>query len=159
MSKQIYQASDIKGRVTPLSSSGYTDELGVFHSPEEVTKNKINSSDAALYYNQLTNEEIKKLKQSKGLTNEDPILSGFGKEILAIEKNNDPNTPNFGGWQGQDKNPLQPYTQAHGGGAKTHSEYALWTRLVGNQITITTPDGKTTTKPINEVFNINEYNI
>lgn len=136
MSKQIYDAADTKVRAVPLSSSGYIGADGKRYSGADVVKSKINNSDAAVEYSKLTDAEIAKQKG-----NPNSLIAGHGKEIL--QPLGDPKDVSFGGWQGQNGQALQPYTTAHKGGAETHSEYGLYTRLVGDDITVTTPDGRT----------------
>jgi hypothetical protein len=145
MSKQIYQAADTKVRAVPLSSSGYTDKDGVHHSGADVVKSKIGDSEAAVRYSELTDAEI--AKKNTGSTG---LISGHGKEILQPLGN--PKDVSFGGWQGSDEKPLQPYTTAHKGGASQHSEYALYTRLVGDTVTIKTKDGKSVTTTMDKLL-------
>ncbi len=138
MSKQIYDAANTKIRAVPLSGAGYTGKDGKYYSGADVVKNHINSSDAALEYSKRTDEELAKLKKDNlGL------IAGHGKEIL--QPLGDARDVSFGGWQGSDGKALQPYGTAHKGGAETHSEYGLYARLVDDNITVTTPDGKTIT--------------
>jgi hypothetical protein len=134
MSKDIYNAADTKVRANPLSGTGYTGVDGKRYSAEDVIKNRIGASDAAIYYSKLTDQEVAKAGKNPGL------IAGHGKDIL--EPIDNPNDVSMGGWQGNDKNPIQPYTAAHKGEAEHHTEYALYTRLIGNNVTITAPNGK-----------------
>lgn len=149
ISKQIYQAADTKVRAVPLSTNGYTGSDGKRYSAKEVVDHRINQADAALEYNTLTDAEIAK-------TNKHPTLvAGHGKDILQPFSN--PNDVSFGGWQGQEGNALQPYSSAHKGGANTHTEYGLYTRLVDNQVTVTTPDGQTIKTTMDKLLNHPEF--
>jgi|SRR6185436_10322147 len=140
MSKQIYNAADTKVRAAPLSGSGYVSPLtGKKYSPQEVVKNRIGESDAAVYYSKLTDEAIAK---SKG-DNKPVLIGGHGKEITEPTSSASVNDVSFGGWQGAQGDALQPYTYAHKGQAAAHTEYALNTRLIDGNVTITLPNGKT----------------
>lgn len=134
MSKQIYNAADTKIRATPLSSSGYTGIDGKYYSGQDVANSRIEASDASVRYNDLTNQELKNVKNPG-------LIAGHGKDIL--EPLGDGKDVSLGGWQGKDGQALQPWTIAHKGEADNHTEYGLWTRFVdkGN-VTITTSDGK-----------------
>lgn len=134
-SKQIYNAADTKVRYSPLSAGGYTSPItGKHYTASDVMSHRIDAADAAVFYNEKTNEEIAK-------TNPNAILiAGHGKDI--IEPMGDPQNPSMGGWQGANGKALQPYTENHKGEAERHSEYALYTRLIGNEVIVTTPDGK-----------------
>lgn len=139
MSQQIYHAADTKVRAAPLSGSGYVGADGRQYSGKDVAERRIGQADAALHYNQLTDQEIEKQKNLTGKTPE--LIAGHGKDIL--QPTGDPNDPRIGGWQGSQGDALQPYSIAHRGEAGTHTEYGLYTRLVDNQVTVTTPDGQT----------------
>lgn len=147
MAKQIYQAADIKTRAVPLSSSGYTDANGVHHSGADVVKDRIGASDAAIHYNDLTNEAIAASQKpdSNGL------IAGHGKEI--IQPLGSPKDVSFGGWEGGDGKALQPYTVAHKGGANSHTEYGLMTRLIDPNVTITDKNGETVHTTFNTLSN------
>ncbi len=134
MSQQIYNAADTKVRAPPLSGSGYTGIDGKKYTAKDVAETRIGASDAAVRYNDLTNKEVAKAGENPGL------ISGHGKEILEPVSN--PNDVSFGGWQGSNGKPLQPYGSAHHGESENHTEYALYTRLIGGDVVITTPDGK-----------------
>lgn len=137
MSQQIYQASDTKIRATPLSNSGYVGKDGKYYSGTEVANRRINQSDAALEYNDLTEKELQKIRQSgKNPT----LVAGHGKDILSATQ--DTKTPHMGGWAGSDGKPLQPYTNAHKNEGANHSEYGLYTRLVGGEVQVTDPNGQ-----------------
>lgn len=136
MSKQIYDAADTKVRATPLSSSGYVGSNGQRYSGKDVVQHRISQSDAAVEYSKLTDAEIAKLNKNKS----PGIISGHGKEI--VQPLGDPKDVSFGGWQGQNGKALQPYTAAHKGAAQSHSEYGLYTRLISNNVQVTTPGGK-----------------
>lgn len=137
ISKQIYDAAGTKVRATPLSSSGYIGADGKQYSGKDVVESRISSSDAAIQYSKMTDEEITKNKIDKAPNN---IIAGHGKEV--IQPLGDPKDVSFGGWQGHDGKTLQPYTTAHKGGAATHSEYGLFTRLIANDVVVTLPNGK-----------------
>lgn len=147
MSQQIYQAADTKVRANPLSSGGYVGANGKHYSPQDVIEKRIDQSDAALKYNDLTNQEIEKQKQpGKNLG----LIAGHGKDILQPMSN--PNDPSIGGWQGKDGKALQPYSSPHKGEAQSHTEYGLYTRLVGNNVIITLPNGKTITTSMDKIL-------
>ena len=146
ISKQIYQAADTKVRAVPLSSGGYTGAEGQRYSGREVVEHRINQSDAALEYNKLTEQEINRQLNGKPAG----LIAGHGKEIL--QPLGDPNDVSFGGWQGQNGVALQPYSTAHKGGAEGHTEYGLYTRLMGNNVTVTTPDGKQINTTLDKVL-------
>lgn len=135
MSKQIYDAADTKVRATPLSGTGYVGADGKRYSAQDVTAGRIGASDAVVHYNDLTNKEIARAGGAPKL------IAGHGKDIL--EPLGSPNDVSLGGWQGKNNEALQPWTVAHKGEAERHTEYGLWTRLVGGDVVVTTPDGKT----------------
>lgn len=149
MSKQIYDAADMKVRANPLSGAGYKGLDGRWYTGKEVVNNRIGKSDAAVAYSSLTDQEIDKEKTKSG--KEPTLIAGHGKDILQPLDN--PNDPRIGGWHGKDKTPIQPYTAAHKGEAGRHSEYSLYSRLSGNKVLITTPDGKTVEKTMDEILN------
>lgn len=139
MSKQIYEAADTKVRAPPLSGTGYVSPIdGKRYSPQDVVKGRIGESDAAFYYSKMTDQEIAK-RDGYGL------IGGHGKEITEPREGASVKDVSFGGWQGSAGDPLQPYTYAHKGQAGAHTEYALNTRLVGSDVTVTLPDGKVIT--------------
>lgn len=138
MSQQIYQAADTKLRAAPLSGSGYQGSDGKFYQGKDVVKSRINQSDAAIEYNKLTDEEIKKRQQQLGKN--PTLIAGHGKDILQPLTNS--NDPTIGGWHGESGIPLQPYSSPHKGQAQAHTEYGLYTRLVDDKVTLTGPDGK-----------------
>jgi hypothetical protein len=140
MSQQIYDAADTKVRAPPLSGSGYTGADGKRYSAQDVVESRIGASDAAIVYNEKTDKEIAKQVGNKPPT----LIAGHGKDILEPLANN-PQDVSMGGWQGSSGNPLQPYSSPHKGQAAVHSEYALYTRLVGGEVTVTLPNGKTIT--------------
>jgi hypothetical protein len=133
MSKQIYQAADTKVRATPLSATGYTGKDGRRYTGKDVISRRIGASDAAVKYNEETDEAIARAGGAKGL------IAGQGKDILENQGNG--HDPVIGGWAGAHGDPLQPYTVAHRGEAERHSEYGLWTRLIDGDVEITKPDG------------------
>ncbi len=140
MSQQIYNAADTKVRAPPLSGSGYTGADGKRYSAKDVVESRIGASDAAIVYNEKTDKEIAKQKGDKPPT----LIAGHGKDILEPLSNN-PQDVSMGGWQGASGDPLQPYSSPHKGQSGVHSEYALYTRLVGGDAVVTLPDGKTIT--------------
>ncbi len=138
ISRQIYNAADTKLRAPPLSGSGYVGKDGKKYSGKDVVKDRIGASDAAVFYSDLTNKELAKYKENTGKV--PTLIAGHGKDIL--EPISNPNDVSMGGWQGNDAKPLQPYGSPHKGEATRHTEYALYTRLIGNDVIITMPDGK-----------------
>ena len=149
MSKQIYQAADTKVRAVPLSSGGYIGADGKHYSAKDVVENRIGKSDAALEYSRMTDVEIAKLQQQRGQV--PTLISGHGKEI--IQPLGNPKDVSFGGWQGQDGKEAQPYETAHPEGAGIHSEYAMYSRLMDENATITTPDGRTIATTVDDLQN------
>lgn len=148
MSQQIYDAADTKVRAAPLSGSGYTGADGKRYSAKDVVESRIGASDAAVVYNEKTDKEIAKQVGNKPPT----LIAGHGKDILEPLANN-PQDVSMGGWQGSSGNPLQPYSSPHKGQAAVHSEYALYTRLVGGDVTVTLPNGKTITTTMDKLRN------
>lgn len=148
MSQQIYNAADTKVRAPPLSGSGYTGADGKRYSAKDVVENRIGASDAAIAYNEKTDKEIAKRISGKPPT----LIAGHGKDILEPLANN-PQDVSMGGWQGVSGDPLQPYSSPHKGQAAVHSEYALYTRLVGGDVTVTLPDGKTINTTMDKLRN------
>jgi hypothetical protein len=149
MSQQIYNAADIKTRAIPLSGSGYVGSDGKRYSGEDVAKERIGKADAALKYNEATDDAIKKEQAKTG--NQGKLIAGHGKDIL--QPTNNPNDVRIGGWHGADGKPLQPYSDTHKGEALRHSEYGLFTRLVDSKVLITTPDGKTIETTLDKIQN------
>ena len=150
MAQQIYQAADTKIRAIPLSSSGYTGTDGKFYSGAEVVKNHINSSDAAVHYNNLTDQEIaKKTNGNVGL------IAGHGKEIVQPLGNS--KDVSFGGWEGSDGKPLQPYTTAHKNSSDSHSEYAMYFRGIGNEVKVQGANGEIVNASINDLMKNPEF--
>lgn len=149
MSQQIYQAADTKLRAAPLSGSGYRGADGKFYAGKEVVKSRINQSDAALEYSKLTDEEIKRRQLESGKA--PALIAGHGKDILQPLTN--PNDPSIGGWQGDSGIPLQPYSSPHKGQAQAHTEYGLYTRLVGDKVTVMGPDGKIIETTMEKILN------
>jgi hypothetical protein len=136
MSQQIYDAAKTKVRANPLSGTGYVSPLtGKKYSPQEVVKSRIGESDAAVYYSNLTDQELARFKNPG-------LISGHGKEITEPRQDASTHDVSFGGWQGSGGKPLQSYTYAHKGQAGGHTEYALNTRLIDDKVTVTLPDGK-----------------
>lgn len=136
MSTQIYDAAKTKVRAPPLSGTGYVSPLdGKRYSAKDVVKHRIGESDAAVYYSDLTNKELSKY-------NDPGLVSGHGKEITEPTSGSSNSDVSFGGWQGQSGDALQPYTYAHKGQAGFHTEYGLNTRLVSDDVVVTTSDGK-----------------
>lgn len=149
MSQQIYNAADTKVRANPLSGSGYVGADGKHYSGKEVAETRIGAADAALEYNKLTDQEIAKQQQQSGKV--PSLIAGHGKDILQpMSRSID---PSIGGWHGQEGKPLQPYSSPHKGEAKTHSEYGLYTRLIDDNVIITTPDGKTIQTSLEKLLN------
>lgn len=148
MSQQIYQAADAKIRANPLSGAGYRDAQGVYHDGTDVVKNRINKSDAAVEYSRQNDQELEKLK-TNGKT--PTLVAGHGKDIL--QPMGEAGTPSMGGWAGVDGKPLQPYSSPHKGQAQVHSEYGLYTRLVGDQATVVFPDGRTVETSLEKLLN------
>ncbi|HVI41041.1 MAG TPA: hypothetical protein VM577_10295 [Anaerovoracaceae bacterium] len=148
MSQQIYNAADTKVRANPLSSGGYTGADGKQYSAQDVIQHRIGAGDAALKYNDLTNQEIEKAKQSgKDLG----LIAGHGKDILQpMARSND---PSIGGWHGKDGKALQPYGSPHKGEAGSHTEYGLYTRLIGNNAKVTMPDGRVVDTSVQKLLN------
>lgn len=148
MSQQIYDAANTKVRANPLSSGGYVGADGKRYTARDVIEHRIDKSDAALQYNELTNQELSKLTQP----GKDPgLIAGHGKDILQpLARSND---PSMGGWHGKDGKALQPYSSPHKGEAGSHTEYGLYTRLVGNNVTVTLPNGKTITTSLDKLLN------
>lgn len=136
MSKQIWEAADTKIRANPLSASGFTSANGKHFTGKDVVAHKIGDSDASIAYNDATNKELEKYEQHTG--KKPNLISGHGKMIT--QPLSDPNKLSFGGWEGAEGIPLQPYSSPHD--AATQSEYASYSRLVGNDVTITKPDGQ-----------------
>lgn len=149
MSTQIYNAADTKVRAIPLSGRGYVGTDGKNYTGQDVASTRIGKSDAALTYNNLTDEEIKKKELKTGKPSN--LIAGHGKDILQPTGN--PNDVRIGGWHGENGKALQPYSDTHKGEAANHTEYALYTRLIGNQVTITTPDGKTEQTTMDNILN------
>lgn len=150
MSQQIYDAADTKVRAIPLSSQGYTGQDGQYYNGKEVANNRIGKSDAAIAYNQLTDEAIQKQVAKSGKSPK--LIAGHGKDILQPTQH--PDDVRIGGWHGATNAPLQPYSNTHKGEAKRHTEYAMYTRLIDNQnVTITMPDGRVIPTTLDAVQN------
>jgi hypothetical protein len=147
MSQQIYNAANTKVRATPLSNSGYVGVDGQRYSGKDVVQSRISNSDAAIEYSKLTDAEIEKQRKN----NPAGLIAGHGKEIL--QPLGDPKDVSFGGWQGQNGKPLQPYTAAHKGAAASHSEYGLYTRLISNNVKVTLPSGKVINTTMDKLAN------
>ena len=148
MSQQIYNAADTKVRANPLSSGGYLGADGKQYSAQDVIQHRIDKSDAAIKYNDLTNQEINKIKQPGQNLG---LIAGHGKDILQPMAR--PNDPSIGGWHGKDGKALQPYSSPHKGEAGSHTEYGLYTRLVDDKANVTLPDGRVISTSLKKLLN------
>lgn len=148
MSRQIYDAADTKVRAAVLSGSGYTGVDGKRYTAKDVVERRIGQSDAALHYNDLTDVEIARARQDGKPAQ---LIAGHGKDILQPAGN--PSDPRIGGWHGADGVALQPYSSPHKGEAANHTEYGLYTRLVSDKVTVTTPDGRTIETTMDKLLN------
>ncbi len=129
MSKQIWDAADVKVRPPPLSTGGRIG--GKYYSGEDVVRGKISDSDSAVAYSQMIADEI---KGRKGLK------AGHMKDVIAPE--GDPNKLGLYGWYGpKDGKPIETSIQT-GHDTSIHTEYGAGTRLIADQITVTLPSGK-----------------
>lgn len=132
MSKQIWQASDVKIRPQPLSAGGRIG--GKYYSGEEVVKSKISDSDAAIAYSEMIEEELKKEKAK-----EDQLVAGHMKDIVQPEE--DPTKLGLYGWFDREGDPIQksPRTPHD---TVVHTEYGAGVRLIDNEVTVEMPDGR-----------------
>jgi hypothetical protein len=147
--KEIYNHADVKVSAKPLSGSGTT--VGnKQYSGQDVVDKGVGYAPFAINYNEKINQQL----AEHGDT-ENKIVSGFAKDIVA------PPAPGKLGLYGLfDANgkPIQ------GGNGETphdtaiHSEYGTFVRLISPDVTITYPDGRKETKPMDEVYNTTRYN-
>jgi len=143
MSKQIWDAADIKIRPSPLSAGGRIG--GKYYSGKEVVQSKISDSDSAVAYSEMIERDIKESGKSG-------LVAGHMKDIIAPEN---PNKLGLYGWFGESGDPLEPsITTGHD--TSVHTEYGAGVRLVG-KITVTTPDGKTITTTMDKLLNSKLY--
>ncbi|MDP2696405.1 MAG: hypothetical protein Q8O87_04145 [bacterium] len=147
MSKQIWQAADVKIRPTPLSAGGQIGKK--YYSSTEVVEHKISDSDSSIAYSDMIRDEILK---HKGPVN---LVAGHMKDIIAPEGNNKGDRLGLFGWFGADGTPLEPsITTNHGA---DHTEYGAGVRLISGTLTITMPDGSKTVRKINDVLDDPAY--
>jgi hypothetical protein len=141
MSKQIYDAADTKIMPTPLSSGGVIG--GKYYSGQEVVNSKISDSDSSIAYNQLIDQQLQKEKGTPTL------VAGHMKDVVQPP---DPNKLGLYGWYDKNGKPIQhsAYTPHD---IKVHTEYGAGTRLVSDQVTVTTADGRTITTTMDKLLN------
>lgn len=140
MSKQIWDAADTRIRPSPLSAGG---EIGGKHyTGDEVVQHKISDSDSSVSYNNMIDQE---LKNHPGAN----LVAGHMKDIVQPE--GDPNKLGLYGWQGTDGKPIQNSAQTPHD-THVHTEYGAGVRLVGNQVTLTTPAGRTITTTMDKIM-------
>ena len=132
MVKQMWEASDIKIRPTPLSAGGRIG--GKYYSGKEVVSGKISDSDSAVAYSEMIDEEL-----SKHDNNDQKLKSGYMKNITAPV--GDPSKLGLFGWFDSKGNPIQANTQTPHD-TKIHTEYGTGTQLAADDVTITLPSGK-----------------
>ena len=130
MSKQIWDAADLKIRPPPLSSGGFIG--GKYYSGKEVVDKKISDSDSAIAYSEMIESEIEKSDKAE-------LVAGHMKDVIMPE--GDPNKLGLYGWYGKEGKPIQ-YSAQTPHDTTVHTEYGAGVRLVDKNITITTPDGK-----------------
>lgn len=148
MSKQIWDAADVKIRPTPLSSSGFTSKTtNKRYSAEDVVKHKINDSDAAVHYSELIQAEIDKYK-NKGKPN---LIAGHMKDLIAPV--GDPNKTGYIGWYDPKTGKPIEQTGRTGHGIDHWGEYGAGTRLISSDVVVTMPNGNKVPKKIDDILN------
>lgn len=141
MSKQIWQAADTKIRPTPLSAGGVIN--GKHYSGQEVVDHKISDSDSSVAYNQMINDELKNHPNAN-------LVAGHMKDLIMPEGKS--NRLGLYGWFGTDGKPIQ-YSARTPHDTTVHTEYGAGTRLVDNNVSVTTPDGQTTNTTLDKILN------
>lgn len=152
MAQDIHNNADVKVAANPLSGTGTTID-GRHYSPQDVVANQgVGYAPFAISYNQRINQQL----ADKGVEpGGNQIVSGFAKDIVAPPKQG--RLGLYGLYDNKGK-PIQ------GGNGETphdtavHTEYGTYVRLVSPEATITHPDGRTETKPIDQVYAANKYN-
>jgi hypothetical protein len=151
MAQDIYNNADVKVAAQPLSGTGTTID-GRHYSPDDVVRNQgVGYAPFAVSYNDRVNQQL----ADKGATpGGNQIVSGFAKDIVA------PPAPGRLGLYGLYDNKGKPI---QGGNGETphdtavHTEYGSYVRLVSPEVTITYPDGRTETKPVNQIYVAGRY--
>jgi len=141
MSDQIWNAAKTKIRPPPLSSGARIGDR--YYSGEEVVSHKINTSDSALAYSQMIENELENIG--------DPgLVAGHMKDIIAPEGSS--NKLGLYGWQGKDGKPIQSSPQTPHD-TSVHTEYGAGVRLVDNKVTVTLPSGEKINTTMDKLLN------
>lgn len=149
IAKEIYQNSDVKVEAKPLSGSG-TKVDGKNYSGSDVVNTGVGYAPFAITYNDKINQQLKE-KGVKG----DEIVSGFAKDIIAPVK---PGQLGLYGLYDKNGKPIQGGSGSTPHDTSVHTEYGSFVRLISPDAIITYPDGRTESKPLTDVYNINRYN-
>ena len=137
MVNQIYDAANVKLTAKPMSGGGIIG--GKYYSGKEVVEHKISDSDTTIAYNDRIAEDLAK-------QNNTGLVAGHMKDIttpMADDK------LGLYGFYNKDGKPIQnsAFTPHD---TTVHTEYGAGVRLVGNNITVTLPDGSKKTLTMEE---------
>lgn len=142
--EQIWQAANVRMRPPPLSAGGRIGNK--YYSGEEVVRSKISDPDAAVAYSEMIEEELRR-RREKGEAG--PLVAGHMKNIIMPESDED--KLGLYGWFGEEGEPLEP-SKITGHDTSVHTEYGAGARPIASDVTITLPNGKQVTAPMNQLL-------
>lgn len=133
MSKQIWNAGDVKLKPQPMSGGATIN--GKYYTGQQVVNNMIGNSETSIAFNDKINKSIQN-------SNKGNLFVGQMKDIVMPDTGKGDTRTHAVGWYNKDGTPIQ------GGNGQTkhdlnHSEYASGARLVQDSFTFKTKDGKT----------------
>jgi len=151
MAQDIYNNADVKVTAQPLSGTGTTID-GRHYSAKDVVSNQgVGYAPFAISYNQRIDQQLSEKGAEPG---GNQIVSGFAKDIVAPPK---PGKLGLYGLYDSKGKPIQGGSGETPHDTAVHTEYGTYARLVSPEVTITYPDGRTETKPIDQVYAVNKY--
>lgn len=146
MSQQIYDTAKNSGNAIaakPLSGTGVT--IGdKYYSGQDVVNKGVNATEFSIAYSDRVNKNI----------TQDPnkLVDGFMKSIVQPVPGKE-HKMGLHGLYDENGKPIQGGSGETPHDTTAHSEYAAGTRLVSNEVTITTPDGKVINTTMDKLLN------